>query len=133
MDYGIGIQGDYRKGLLNGKEVIFMSYSVKGTTISLTRGDTFKAGIVITKSDGTPYTPSENDKIRFAMKSKYTDPTPLLVKDIPVDTMMLIIESADTKDFPFGQYVYDIQITKENGDVDTFIAKSLLNLMEEVG
>lgn len=34
-----------------------MSYSVSGTTITLTRGDTFVALISITKQDGTPYVP----------------------------------------------------------------------------
>lgn len=31
-----------------------MSYSVSGTTITLTRGDTFKAVVSITQQDGTP-------------------------------------------------------------------------------
>lgn len=34
-----------------------MSYSVQGTTITLTRGDTFMALISITQSDGNPYIP----------------------------------------------------------------------------
>ena len=48
-----------------------MSYSVSGTTITLTRGDTFVALISITKQDGTPYVPNDGDKVRFAMKAKY--------------------------------------------------------------
>lgn len=46
-----------------------MSYSVSGTTITLTRGDTFVALISITKQDGTPYVPNDGDKVRFAMKN----------------------------------------------------------------
>ena len=46
-----------------------MSYSVSGTTITLTRGDTFVALISITKQDGTPYVPNDGDKVRFAMKA----------------------------------------------------------------
>ncbi len=48
-----------------------MSYSVQGTTITLTRGDTFMALISITQSDGSQYFPVEGDSIRFAMKRSY--------------------------------------------------------------
>lgn len=34
-----------------------MSYSITGTTITLTRGDTFEALVSATKKDGTPYIP----------------------------------------------------------------------------
>ena len=83
-----------------------MSYSVSGTTITLTRGDTFVALISITKQDGTPYVPNDGDKVRFAMKAKYEDPEPLVVKDI--------------------------QITKADGTVDTFITKATIKITEEV-
>lgn len=88
-----------------------MSYSVSGTTITLTRGDTFKAVVSITQQDGSPYVPASGDKVRFAMKAKYEDQIPLLVKDIPIDTMRLTLNPEDTKNFDFGKYVYDIQLT----------------------
>ena len=86
-----------------------MSYNITGTTITLTRGDTFEALVSATKRDGTQYIPVEGDVIRFAMKENYDDPRPLLVKDIPIDTMMLTLEPQDTADLNFGKYVYDIQ------------------------
>lgn len=97
-----------------------MSYNITGTTITLTRGDTFEALVSATKRDGTQYIPVAGDTIRFAMKENYDDPRPLLVKDIPIDTMMLTLEPQDTADLNFGKYVYDIQLTKANGKVDTF-------------
>lgn len=109
-----------------------MSYSVSGTTITLTRGDTFMADISINKQDDTPYTPVEGDSVRFAMKSSYEDTEPVLVKNIPIGTLKLVIEPDDTKKLPFGQYVYDVQITKASGEVDTFITKARLKLTEEV-
>ena len=109
-----------------------MSYSVSGTTITLTRGDTFKAQISITDREGNPYTPVEGDSIRFAMKAKYSDPEPLALIDIPIDTMLLVIKPEDTHALAFGTYVYDIQLTKFNGDVDTFITTAKLKLTEEV-
>ena len=103
-----------------------MSYSVSGTTITLTRGDTFKAVLSITQQDGSPYVPTSGDKVRFAMKAKYEDQVPLLVKEIPIDTMRLTLNPEDTKNFDFGKYVYDIQLTKEDGTVDTFITKATI-------
>lgn len=111
-----------------------MSFSVAERTnkISLTRGDTFKAKLSITDQNEQPYDPQEGDKIRFAMKKDYSDSEPLLLIDIPIDTMVLEIAPEDTKPFSFGKYIYDIEITKANGDVDTFIANARIDLTEEV-
>lgn len=109
-----------------------MSYSVKGTSITLTRGDSFAADIGIIQPDGEPYAPSEGDQIRFAMKRNVKDEEVLILREIPIDTMRLVLTPEDTKDLEFGSYVYDIQLTKSTGEVDTFITKSTLTLTEEV-
>ena len=111
-----------------------MSYSVKKTTITLTRGDTFKAQISLTDTEGNPYTPVEGDHIRFAVKKSYDDPdTEVLInKEVPIETMILTLEPSDTKDLDFGEYVYDIQYTNSAGEVDTFITTSAFILTEEV-
>lgn len=109
-----------------------MSYSVSGTTITLTRGDSFIAYISITDQDDNPYIPVEGDSIRFAMKSSYKDAEPLLVKNVPIDTMKLVIDPEDTKSLAFGKYVYDIELTKTSGEVDTFITKAIFKITEEV-
>lgn len=109
-----------------------MAFRVKNTTIYLTRGDTFKAIISIFNPDGTVYTPEEGDEIRFAMKQDIDDEEPLIVRDIPIDTMLLVLYPVDTKSLEYGTYVYDIQLTKANGDVDTFITASKLKLTYEV-
>lgn len=109
-----------------------MSYSIKNTSITLTRGDTLKLQVSIQDEQGEPYIPKNDDVIRFAMKKDYLDSTPLIFKVIPNDTMMLILESSDTKALPFGKYVYDIQLTNGSGEIDTFITKAQLNLTEEV-
>lgn len=88
--------------------------------------------ISITQSDGSPYLPIEGDTVRFAMKSSYTEEEPLLVKDIPIETMKLILEPEDTKALAFGKYVYDVQLTKITGEVDTFITKGTIKITEEV-
>lgn len=109
-----------------------MSFSIYGTTIVLTRGDTFAARVSILDSDGNPYLPQPGDSIRFAMKRSFEDFEIPLIKEIPTDTMLLVLNPEDTKNLPFGQYAYDIQLTKATGEVDTFINRAKLKLTEEV-
>lgn len=116
-----------------------MSYSINGTDITMTRGDTMKATIALTK-DGDPYTPEAGDSIRFALKhttlkadkSDYTDAQPLITKQIPTNTMMLTLEPNDTKALAFGTYVYDIEVTFADGTVDTVIPTAKFKVTPEV-
>ena len=117
-----------------------MGYSINGTTIKLTRGDTFYAQIGMKTAAGQDYTPEQGDKIRFALKSKrmkpgntdYIERAPLILKTIPNDTCVLHLEPNDTKSLPFGEYDYDIELTYANGNVDTFIHDATLELTKEV-
>lgn len=97
-------------------------YQINNKTkqITLTKGDTLKLEIQI-MIDGEVYTPNANDSLRFAMKKSYKTSNVLINKPIPIETRILHIEPQDTKRLYSGEYVYDIQITFENGDVDTFI------------
>lgn len=106
--------------------------SVKGTRISMTRGDTCRIKLDLSDDLSEEYIPSDEDVIRFAVKKNYTDSEPLIFKVIPNDTLVLTIDPSDTKELAFGSYVYDIQITFANGDVDTFITKASLKIEEEV-
>lgn len=108
-----------------------MSSSINGKTITMTRGDTFLAQISITDG-GTAYTPTSGDSIRFAMKRSYNDTDVKAEIDIPYDTMVLEIPPEATKNLPYGKYVYDIQITFDDGRVDTFIPEGTLVLTKEV-
>ena len=117
-----------------------MGYTITGTTIKLTRGDTFRAEIALKKASGETYSPAQGDIIRFAMKSRrmkpdgsdYADSKPLILKTIPVNTMILKLEPEETKSLPFGTYSYDMEITYANGDVDTFIQEGSFELTKEV-
>lgn len=110
-----------------------MSVKIQGTTIVATRGDTIKVFVPMKYEDGTPYVPALGDSVRFAIKKNYDDVEPIFVKKIPTDTLLLHIKPEDTKDLPQpSTYVYDIQLTYANGDVDTFIDKAKLKLTEEV-
>ena len=108
---------------------------VEGSDITITRGDTLIGQIIIKDSRGIIYDPGENDLVRFALKKSYKDESPLIVKDIPVDTMILRLESSDTKALAQPQkYFYDIQITiddgTEEGFVYTFISGTLKTVEE---
>ena len=119
-------------------------YSIDGQKITLTRGDTLilKVGIYIEDTNGErqEYTPVAGDKVRFALKrnkmnakkTAYTDPEPLIKKAIPIETMVLRLDTEDTAPLLFGDYVYDIQITFVDGTVDTFIDNQPFILTPEV-
>ncbi len=110
-----------------------MGFSIaNNTAITMTRGDTLLVNVDIIDEDGNIFMPVEGSNVRFAMKEKIDDLTPVLTKDIPIDTMTLRLDVDDTKRLAFGRYIYDIQLTTPEGDVDTFIAKATLRLTEEV-
>lgn len=114
-------------------------FEVSNTTIKLTRGDSAFCQVIIKRGDST-YTPQEGDTIKFVvkrnlmttLKSAYVDVSPLITKLIPNDTLVLYLEPADTKRLPFGDYVYDMEITFEDGNVDTFINNAPFRLLPEV-
>ena len=107
-------------------------YRFENNTIYLTRGDTLQAQLIIKQDDNT-YTAVEGDSIRFALKksqfnsskTRYLDKEPLVLKNIPIDTMILQIDHQDTASLDFGKYDYDIEITMANGRVDTFIKDNI--------
>jgi len=108
-------------------------------SIKMTRGDTARFTVVATK-DGEVYTPEYGDKIRFAVKhdtmtgnkEEFSDAEPLILINIPIDTMLLEIQPSDTKSLHFGKYTYDIEITYADGTVDTFITEASFKLTPEV-
>lgn len=107
--------------------------NVEGTKITMTRGDTFRCTIGMVK-DGEQVFPSDGDKVVFTVKAKYSDPEPLLKIDVPTDTMLLEIKPEQTKAWKQPkEYVYDVQLIRADGSVDTFIDRAILSLTEEVG
>lgn len=106
--------------------------SINGTTIRLTRGDTLQVAIMMKDAEGNTYTPVQGDVIRFALKKRYDDIRPLIYKIIDNNDLMLVLEPSDTKGLQFGEYVYDIEITFNDGTVDTFIDEATFILSKEV-
>ncbi len=108
-----------------------MSIKVQGNRISLTRGDSMHVTVSILQN-GEPYIPQEGDSIRFALKKDFDDEEPLVYRNIPIDTLQLILLPEDTKPLEFGKYWYDVELTKADGTVDTFIGPERFNITEEV-
>lgn len=104
-----------------------MSSKIEGKKIYLTRGDSFKTTVLLKRRNGDEFVPQDGDVIVFALKSarmttgnqEFMDKSPLVLKTIPNDTMLLEIDPQDTKSLKFGDYKYDIEVTFANGDVDT--------------
>ncbi len=109
-------------------------FSINGNEITVTRGDTLALRLDILYTDGSPYAVGEGDVIRFALKQRYADAQPLICKEIPHDTMLLILEASETKQLraDWAPYVYDIQLTKGDGTVDTIIDRARFGVTEEV-
>lgn len=108
-----------------------MACTIKNNVIKLTRGDSMSTKVTITDADGNEYVPIEDDTIRFALKRE-NDKKVLIQKEIPYDTLILRLESEDTKKLEPGDYRYDVQITLSDGTVDTFITWSKFIVTEEV-
>lgn len=89
--------------------------------ITITRGDTGFIQIPLFNNDNESYTPVEGDSLRFAVKKKYKDEECLILKSIPIETLILEIAPQDTKPLDFAKYVYDIEFTDSYGHVSTFI------------
>lgn len=93
--------------------------------ITLTRGDTAIISVPLVNVDDegheTPYTPHQGESLRFAMSDKYgaTRSEVLILKEIPIDTLILEIDPEDTKPLKFGKYKYDIEFTDAQGHVST--------------
>lgn len=110
--------------------------SIRGTTISLTRGDYAAIQLTLTdKLTGDAYEASDGDVIRFAMKEKMSDDCDILItKDIPTDTLLLEIDPEDTQSLTYRRrtpYKYDIEITYSTGKTDTFISDADIYILPE--
>ena len=106
-----------------------MAYSVSDNNITMTRGDTVKFLVTILGNDKEPYTPQEGDRIRFLCKKHLSDRNYIFEKEVPIATQYLTINPEDTDRLGYGRYYYDMKLYFVNGDVDTFIDNSVIDLV----
>lgn len=102
----------------------------KSNNITLTRGNTLTLTVGLFKKNGTelePYVPTADDQIRFAVSKGYKGQANYelkLSKAIPYDTLTFTCSSEETE-LDYDIYNYDVEITHEDGCVDTFISGKL--------
>lgn len=93
-------------------------FSVKDNTITVTRGDTLKIEIELQDASGERYNPSENDVIKIKAK-RTLDKELSIDKEIDHNNMAFELTSEECSKLSVGEYFYDLEITFENGDVNT--------------
>jgi hypothetical protein len=99
-----------------------MSSSVNGSTIILTRGDSFISDLMIVDSSDEIYIPTPEETIRFEMRRYKSNRDPIFTMDIPIrESLRLEFKPEQTQNLPYGYYAYSIRLIKKNGDADTFI------------
>ena len=108
----------------------------KNNAITMVKGDTVILDLNVYDQDDNKYVPEKGDRMRFALKKRYDENNPILVKDIPVDTMQFVIEPEDTKNLLCGEYhgrdKYDIELITAEGFIDTIIPRADFIILEEV-
>jgi hypothetical protein len=113
-----------------------MASDVLGKSIIMIRGDSACFVVEPKFLDGTPYEAKEGDTITFTLKKNYSDETPLLTIDVPIDTMELNLIPEDTENLGAGLmdgwYKYDIVLVRADGWKDTFISRANFLILEEV-
>lgn len=109
-----------------------MLYVNDDGSIELTRGDTARLSVSIQNDlTGEDYTVSSTDTLRFTIKKTVNDPTPYVKKEVKGSTQF-DIRPSDTRDLPYGKYVYDVELTTAGGDVYTVIVPTAFKILKEV-
>lgn len=109
--------------------------TVKGTDISLVRGDsaTITVSCVDTTETIIPLTTS--DIVYFTVKRSINDIVIVIQKIITVfleGKAIISLTHTDTKDLKYISYMYDVQLTRANGEVTTIIQPSKFIITGEV-
>lgn len=105
-------------------------FKVDNNNISMIRGDSGAFTISITDTDGSPVELTGGDVLTFTLRRAARNPAIVLQKIIADGE--LDIKPADTEGLTFGAYVYDIELKRADGYVDTVIPPHEFLLMEEV-
>ena len=101
-----------------------------GNNIKMTRGD---SEAITVSCEQQPFV--EGDKITITVRKSKKDTTKVMQKDVTefVEGKALIsIEPSDTSSLAFGDYIYDIQITRADGTVKTIIKPATFTVELEV-
>lgn len=106
------------------------------TDISFTRGDTYAFKFKRKNADGE-IIETKAEKMWFSVKKSYTSSTTIIQKTLDEGitydeefTYHVLIDSIDTRELNYGNYVYDIQVM--NGNTVQTITKGKFVIGNEV-
>ena len=103
----------------------------KNNAISICQGDTDSLTLNIKN-----YTLKSGDKLILTVK-KHTNSADIVlqkqVEDVGKTSVTITFVGDDTKNIPFGKYVYDIRFKDGSGNYDTVKTVGEFNILEVVG
>ena len=103
--------------------------TISGTNISMTRGDTE----TLTVRCSEPFVPG--DTVYMTVRQDTDSPVALQIQVSafgPNGDAVIVIAHEDTGAMEFGDYRYDIQVTRADGRVTTLVKPSRFTLEEEI-
>lgn len=105
-------------------------FKIVDNTIEITRGDSGVLALTLTSSDGSEYVVQPGDAILLTVK-KSTRMREIILQKIFNDGQIKF-EPQDTENLPYGEYVYDVQLTTASNDVFTVITPHKFKVLDEV-
>lgn len=104
--------------------------TVKGTNISMTRGDSETLTVTCPED---PFT--KGDRLTMTVRES-VDSAVVLRKEVTAfdgtGEAVFVLRPEDTDPLDFGDYVYDIQLDRADGTVTTLVKVSKFTVEEEV-
>ena len=108
---------------------------VSGTNLYMTRGDTGAIRVAVSDAAGETVPLANGDVIELTVRERLGASGKMLYKKVTdfIDGEALItIQPEDTSSLKFKTYVYDIQLSRANGQVQTIIKPSQFEVGSEV-
>ena len=108
---------------------------IKGTNISMTRGDSEAIKVTVKDTLGNVIPLVTGDTIYFTVREYVMSTTKVIEKivtEFDDGEALITINPQDTGNLKFTSYVYDIQLTKEDGSVKTIITPANFTITGEV-
>ena len=107
--------------------------------ISRVRGDTLQLNIdCIRKRDGTLYTLTETDRILIDVKSRETDTSAIIHKELTASDytedgrLPVIFYPADTEKLAAKSYFFDVRLFQDEDNIYTIIPQSVLRIVRNI-
>lgn len=99
--------------------------------IQLTKGDTATIQVEAYDNDNKPYAIKSTDVVTLKVKKTQNSLQNAILKTADANHIITILPS-DTSSLTSGLYVYDVQITTNEGNVYTIIPLNYFELIEEI-